>query len=149
MEGVPEGIARLVRERRWAALCTLNGGAPAASMVAFAPEPGLAGLFLHLSGLSLHTRNLLADPRASLAIGDPDTGEGDPQLLPRVSLAGQVVLLDPESAEWDAAREIYVARFPDAAPRFELGDFRLFFFIPEEARFVGGFAKARSYRWGT
>jgi len=146
---VPEGIALLVRERRWAALATLDDGAPLASMVAYAPEPGLAGLFLHLSELSLHTRNLLADPRASLVITDPDGGEGDPQLLPRVSLTGGVVLLDPDSAEWRAAREIYVARFPDALPRFDLGDFRLFFFVPDEARYVGGFAKARRYRWGT
>lgn len=149
MTEVPTDIARLLRERRWAALGTLNAGAPLASMVAYAPEPGLAGLFMHLSGLSLHTRNLLADPRSSLVVTDPDTGTGDPQLLPRVGLTGSVVLLEPGSAEWREARGIYVGRFPDAEPRFDLGDFRLFFFVPEEARYVGGFAKARSYRWGT
>ncbi len=149
MSEVPAEIARLVRERRWAALATLNGGAPLASMVAFAPEPGLAGLFLHLSGLSLHTRNLLEEPRCSIVITDPDLGTSDPQLLPRVGITGSVVLLEPGSAEWREAKEIYVGRFPDAEPRFDLGDFRLFFLVPEDARYVGGFAKARSYRWGS
>ena len=79
-------IARLVLSKRWGALATLNDGAPLASMVAYAPEPEIAGILMFLSGLSAHTRNLLDDPRCSLVVTEADPGKGDPQTLPRVSL---------------------------------------------------------------
>ena len=132
--------ARLVLEERWGSLATLDGGTPVATMVAYAAEPSLGGLLFHLSGMAAHTRNLLEEPRCSLAITRPDTGKGDPQLLPRVSLRGQAVPIDDEAVE--EARALYIARFPDSEQRFELGDFALFRFVPEEARYVGGFARA-------
>jgi len=135
-------IARLVLARRWGAIATLNDGAPLASMVAYASEPGLDGLLLFLSGLSLHTRNLAADPRASLVVGDPDPGSDDPQTLPRVSLQGRVTEISREARGFPAAWARYVARFPEAAPRLELGDFVLLRLVVEEARYVGGFARA-------
>jgi len=134
--------ARLVQEERWAALATLDGGLPLSTMVAYTPEPGLGGLVMFLSGLAAHTRALLADPRCSLAVTRPDGGKGDPQLLPRVSIQGRVEALEPESKEHAAAKALYLARFPDAEPRFELADFVLFRFVPSEARYVGGFARA-------
>ena len=137
-------IARLVLGQRWGAVATLEGGAPVASMVAYATEPGLGGLLFFVSQLSAHTRNMLADPRVSLAITTPDTGEGDPQLLPRVSLQGRVTEIPREAPEFGAAGTLYVDRFPDAAMRFELRDFRLLRFVVEEARYVGGFARAVS-----
>lgn len=135
-------IARLVLSQRWGALATLNDGAPLASMVAYAPEPGLAGLLLFLSGLSLHTRNLTADPRTSLVVGQPDPGTGDPQTLPRVSLQGRALEISREAQEFGTAWGHYVARFPEAAPRLNLGDFMLLRLIVDEARYVGGFARA-------
>lgn len=135
-------IARLVLKQRWGALATLDSGAPLASMVAYAPEPDLSGLLLFLSGLSVHTQNLLADPRASLAVSEPDSGTGDPQTLPRVSLQGAAAVIARESAGFGPAWARYVERFPDAAPRLDLGDFQLFRLTPAEARYVGGFARA-------
>ena len=137
-------VVRLILDERWGAVATLNDGEPLASMVAYAPEPKLDGVLFFLSQLSQHTRNLLADPRASLAITRPDTGEGDPQLLPRVPLTGRVEVIDRDSAGWGPASAVYVSRFPDAAPRFELGDFLLLRLRPAAARYVGGFARAFS-----
>ena len=134
--------ARLVLEERWASLATLDGGLPLATMVAYAPEPGLGGLVLFLSGLAAHTRALLEDPRCSLAVTRPDGGKGDPQLLPRASIQGSVDVLEPETKEHAEAKALYLARYPDAEPRFELADFVLFRFVPSEARYVGGFARA-------
>lgn len=138
-------VARLVKSQRWAAMATIDGGAPLASMVAYAAEPGLGGLLLFLSQLAAHTRNLLESNQASLAISAPDTGEGDPQLLPRVSLRGTIAPVPRDSGEFAHAAERYVERFPDAAMRFQLGDFVMFRFVPEEARYVGGFARATTY----
>ena len=134
--------ARLVLRERWAAIATLNEGAPLVSMVAYAPRPDLSSLILFLSEMSAHTRNLLEDPRASLAITTPDDHSGDPQLLPRVTLDGKAELLAPESRAYADAKALYLARFPDAAPRFDMADFHLFAFEPTSARYVGGFARA-------
>ena len=134
--------ARLVLGERWAAIATLDEGRPLATMVAYAPEPRLGGLLMLLSGLAAHTRALVDDPRCSLAVTRPDTGKGDPQLLPRVSLQGSVQVLEADSPEHAEGKALYLARFPDAEPRFDLADFVLFRFVPEEARYVGGFARA-------
>jgi putative heme iron utilization protein len=135
---------RLLLEQRWAALATLHEGAPHASMVAYAAEPGLDGLLVFLSGLSAHTHDLLADPRASLVVSAPDSGSGDPQLLPRIGVQGRAIPIDRRSEAFPPAGDRYVARFPEARPRFSLADFVLFRFVPEEARYVGGFARATS-----
>ena len=135
-------VARLIVTSRWAALATLDDGSPLASMVAYAPEPGLAGLLFFLSGLSLHTQNLLADPRGSLAVSEPDPGTGDPQTLRRVTLSGRVEEIPRDTAAFAADWASYVGRFPDAEPRLALGDFRLFRLVVDEARYVGGFARA-------
>src|SRR5512140_1537945 len=134
--------ARLILEERWAALATLDGGLPLATMVAYAPEPSLTGLLMLLSGLAAHTGALLADPRCSLAVTRPDAGTGDPQLLPRVSIQGSAIALEADEPQYGAAKRTYLARFPDAEPRFDLADFVLFRFVPAEARYVGGFARA-------
>jgi putative heme iron utilization protein len=136
--------ARLFLTRRWAALATIEDGAPLATMVACAPEARLDSVLLLLSELSQHTRNLLADPRASLVVSDPDGGDGDPQLLPRATLIGEARPISSESGDFDAARTLYLSHFPDAEVRFELADFHLFRFVPSAVRYVGGFARAAS-----
>jgi hypothetical protein len=136
--------ARLILAGRWAAIATLEQGTPLASMVAYAPEPSLRGLFLLLSELSQHTRNLLEDPRVSLVVSEPDTGDGDPQLLPRATLTGEARPIPPDSPEHAGAASVYLGRFPDAGMRFELADFHLFRVVPSDIRYVGGFARAFS-----
>lgn len=137
-------VADLVLAQRWAALAVVQDGAPVASMVAYAAEEGLEALVLFLSGLAVHTGALLRDPRASLAVTTPDSGRGDPQTLRRVSLAGRAIPVDRDAPEFERAWRAYEARFPEASPRLALGDFVLFRFFPESARYVGGFARAVS-----
>jgi putative heme iron utilization protein len=136
--------ARLFLTRRWAALATIEDGAPLATMVAYAPEARLDGLLMLLSELAQHTRNLLADPRVSLVVSDPDGGDGDPQLLPRATLVGEARPIARDTAEFAAARTLYLSSFPDAEMRFELADFHLFRLAPSAVRYVGGFARAAS-----
>ena len=138
-----QAARRLVLESRWAALATVDSdGAPHASWVAYVPEPGSGNLLLHLSGLAAHTGNLLAEPRAALGISAVDSGVGDPQTLPRVTLQGRAEVLDRDSAAWSAAGKHYIERLPDAAPLFGFADFVLFRFVVVGGRYVGGFARA-------
>lgn len=135
-------LAQLIRGQRWAALATLHENAPFASMVAYAPEADFSGFLLHLSRLAPHTRNLLADPRASLVIGEPDTGGNDPQTLGRVSVQGTVIELTRGSTDYTDARERYLEHLPEAEQLFGFGDFMLFRLLPADARYTGGFARA-------
>lgn len=134
--------ARLLAASRWAALAVLHDGAPAAAMTSFALAPEGAALYVHLSQMALHTRALLEEPRAAFVVSAPDTGEGDPQTIPRLSLSGIALALVPGTPEFDAGRRAFVGRFPEAEERFALADFILFRFEPSEARWVGGFGRA-------
>ena len=135
-------IAALIHGQRQAALGTLRDGAPYVSMVAYAEEPDFGGFLLHLSRLAAHTQQALADPRASLMICEADRQHDDVQTLARLTLTGVVLPLASASYEYEAARACYLAKLPAAAPLFGFPDFALYRFVPEEARYIGGFARA-------
>jgi putative heme iron utilization protein len=147
MSAISREAAALIRAHRWAALATLDAGEPLASMVAYALEPGGGALVFHVSQLAQHTRNLLEHPRAALAISEPDALEGDPQRLQRVTVTGTASVLRRNDPAYLAAAEAYIDRFPDAQMRFDLGDFLLVRFTAEDARYVGGFARAARFAW--
>ena len=139
-------LIKLLRDHRWAALATLgDNGAPEASMVAYASDDQQTALYLHLSQLATHSRNLQSHPDASLVISEADTGDGDPQQLARLTLFGQVTLLERDTPGYEEAKRCYLQRLPTATPLFDFADFRLFRFVIHKARFVGGFAQAHSY----
>ena len=138
-------IVALLAARRWAALATRDGaGDPVASRVAYAVAPDGTGLLLHLSRLAAHTRNLEGHPRVSLVVSQGDDGRTDPQTLARLSIAADARLIDSHEACYEGARRRYVARLPAAEARFGFADFGLYLLTPCGARWVGGFARARS-----
>jgi putative heme iron utilization protein len=147
MSAITREAAALIRAQRWAALATLDDGRPLASMVAYALDEKKGVLLFFVSQLAQHTRTMLDSPQVSLAITEPDGGEDDPQRLQRVTLAGTVAVVSRSADDFHALAQTYVDRFPDALPRFELGDFHLFRFTPAEARYVGGFARASRFTW--
>ncbi len=115
--------ARLLASSRWAALAVVVDGAPAAAMTSYSLAPVGAALYVHLSQMALHTRALLAEPRAALVVSAPDPGDGDPQSLPRLSLSGVALALVPGTPDYEAGKAACVARFPGAEERFALADF--------------------------
>lgn len=115
-------------------------GYPYGSLTPFALSARGAPLLL-LSGLAAHTKNLLADPRACLFVGDRSAAE-DPLAGARASLLGRAARLGPADEAEGRAR--YVARHPKAAAYFELRDFALWELAVEEARLISGFG---SMRW--
>jgi heme iron utilization protein len=137
-------LAALLRRQRVAALGTLAAdGTPFVSMVPFAVEPGRVRLVIHVSDLAPHTRHLLERPAVSLLVQQGEV-EGEPvHALPRVSLQASAEALDPDSEDWVACRAAYLARFPEAEPMTQLGDFRFVGLDVLEARQVAGFGAAR------
>ena len=138
-------LRSLLQNQRVAALGTLDtDGFPFVSMVPFAVEPASAQLVIHVSGLAVHTRNLQTTPRVSLLVMQAEVTGEPVHALARVTLEGVATVLERESAAWRQARDAYLARFPDAQPMTELGDFMFVGVAVQGARQVAGFGAARS-----
>jgi heme iron utilization protein len=134
-------LRQLIQNRMTAALGTLHEGGPFVSMVPYAV--GRAGSFiLHVSRLAAHTRDMMDHPDVSLLITEPEGSGKMPQALARVTVQGRAQGLERDSEKNTEAREIYLSRFPDAAPLFEFSDFKIFVIEPVSARVIAGFGQA-------
>ena len=117
-------------------------GFPYGSVTPYALSAQGAPLLL-LSRLAAHTKNLLADPRASLFVGDRSAAE-DPQAGARISLLGRVAPLPAgDAAAVEDARGRTLAIWPRAADSLALGDFSFWRLEIEEARLIAGFGEIR------
>jgi putative heme iron utilization protein len=128
-------LRELLEREQQGVLATLSarrGGWPFASVTPFATDADGDPLLL-LSELAEHTRNVRADPRASLFVQDSAALE-DPQAGARVTLLGRL-----ETADARAAKQRYFQRHPRAAEFAGLGDFHMWVLHVSEARFVNGF----------
>lgn len=109
-------------------------GYPFASALAFVPDECHRPVFL-LSSLAEHTKNLVANPCASLLM----TGTAEQNVL-----AGARMTIVGDAARFDATDELR-ARFlryqPDAEQYLALGDFAFFRLQPKRTRHIGGFAQ--------
>lgn len=90
---------------------------------------------LLISRLAVHSRNLAADPRASLLVAE--AADDDPLAIGRVTLVGRVAAVPaPERA---ACRDDYLRRQPSAQAWVDFGDFAFHRLHVEAAYFVAGF----------
>ncbi|MDX6410268.1 MAG: hypothetical protein QOE13_3339 [Gaiellaceae bacterium] len=112
-------------------------GDPWCSLVVYGPTAEGNPVLL-VSTLAEHGRNLLADPRASLAISDP-SAPGDPLDRPRITLAGRAVR--PEGDVAEAALDAHVAAVPAARLYAGWDDFSVWVLEVQRVRWVGGFAR--------
>lgn len=137
-------VRALLDSQPVAALGTLHDGAPFVSMVPFALLHDVPGLVIHVSGLAAHTKDMLAEPRVSVMVMAVPSAEVPPQSLARVTLQGEATYIPDDSPNHGAAKQAYLARFPSSEQTFALGDFAMFAIRPATARFVGGFAQAKT-----
>ncbi|MEI8259225.1 MAG: DUF2470 domain-containing protein, partial [Deltaproteobacteria bacterium] len=117
----------------------LHAGWPFGSLAPFAVTRS-GDVALALSDLAEHTKNLRADPRASLFVMD----DGDPrpdaaQATPRLTILGHVSR--PEGDVLRDARARYVARFPEADEYLAKLDFRMYVLTALHVRLVAGFGR--------
>lgn len=117
-------------------------GWPLGSLVSYALDGVGRPVFL-FTELAQHTRNLRADPRASLFV--QESGARNPQSSGRLALLGTLTLVP--GGEMSEARERYVAVHPEGKSFAELGDFLFWHMNVEDVHVVGGFAKAGWMSW--
>lgn len=138
-------LRALLTSQRVASLGTLDvNGMPFVSMVPFAIDPASACLIIHVSGLAPHTRNLQTAPQVSMLVMQAEVAGEPVHALPRVTLEGTARVLAAGSDDWSGARASYLARFPEAEPMTQLGDFMFVAIAVAAARQVAGFGAART-----
>jgi putative heme iron utilization protein len=87
---------------------------------------------------------MLVNSEVSLLVTEPEASGKVPQALARVTIQGKAEILDRDSEKYSDAREVYLSRFPDAAPLFEFSDFSIFVIQPVSARVIAGFGQAET-----
>lgn len=139
-------LRALLVERSVATLATLHEGRPAASMIPFAVHvsDGAPVLVTHVSSLAAHTRDMLASPDVCLLVTAAESPGQMPQSLARVSLPAVATFVPPDHPDHAPLKATYLAKFPDAADLFMLGDFSIVALTPTSARLVAGFARAHT-----
>ncbi len=135
----------IVRCALKAALATLDSSGnqtkprPHASLVTVATDVTGAPLML-LSTLAVHTRNLEADPRASLLF-DGTGHDGDPLAGGRVTLNGTVEKTNDPDAE---AR--FLSRHPNSEMYASFSDFAFFKLSLTHTHYIGGFGRIINFK---
>ena len=126
----------MVRRGLKGALATVDAatGAPYSSMILLATDIGGAPLTL-ISTLARHTRNLAANPVASLMI-DLSNAAGDAESGGRITLAGR---LTPVAKE--VAKVRFLARHPASAGYADFADFAFYRLEIDTAHMIEGFGR--------
>lgn len=133
---VAEAARSFLRGRHAGTLATLSvrlPGYPFGSVVPYALDADARPVLL-ISALAEHTRNLAADPRASLVV---HAYAEDVQAGPRLTLVGDATPVPQD----DAACERYLRRFPDADRLVAMGDFSFHRIVARRLLFVQGFGR--------
>jgi heme iron utilization protein len=133
-----ERVRTLLYLGRIGSLSTLSTklpGFPFGSVMPYGLDENGHPVFL-ISTMAMHTQNLLADPRASLLVTQPDAG-GDPLGAARVTLMGNVLTVpERDIAE---SRRLYLARYPNSKNWVDFKDFSFYRMDVVDVYYVGGF----------
>lgn len=136
-----ERARTLVASQGRGALSTIAlspAGTPFGSVISYGLDSAGQPCFF-VSTMAEHTRNLEADPRASLLVVEDTPASADPLASGRVTLLGHVeAVTDP--AERAGARAGYLAANPNAF-YVDYGDFRCLRLVVTDIRYVGGFGR--------
>jgi putative heme iron utilization protein len=157
MEEMPKDVLRptdadavalaksLIRTARYGTIATIEPGtgAPQATRVGMSTDIDGAPIIL-TSRLTAHTKALLTDPRCSVLVGEP--GTGDPLAHARVTLACLAREIVRETDENARIKGRYLRHSPKAALYADLGDFRFFRLEPQSASLNAGFGRAYALR---
>jgi hypothetical protein len=145
-----EAVHALLAAERHGVLCTAHsrhGGWPFGSLAPYALTAQRDPVFL-FSSIAEHTRNLLADARASLLVHDGRALDR-PLAGARATLMGTAGV--PAGAARRDALDAYLARFPESGEWATAHDFAPFVLRVERVRWIAGFGsmgwiEARDWR---
>jgi putative heme iron utilization protein len=133
-----ERARTLMHSGRIGSLSTISRkqpGFPFGSLMPYGLDREGRPIFL-ISTMAMHTQNLLADPRASLFVTEPDSS-GDALGSSRVTLIGSANRVpEPELAD---VRTAYLTGYPDSKYWVDFEDFFFYRLDVLDVYYVGGF----------
>ncbi len=101
-------LARLMKTQQVAALGTMHDGYPEVSMVTYLPAPDFSRVYIHISGLARHTKNIQKQPAVGVMICEGNGQGKDPQTLACLSLQGEARVLDLSEPEYARIKAGYL-----------------------------------------
>jgi putative heme iron utilization protein len=134
VSGQSTGVLSTVSGTHGEAQPAATAGYPYGSFLTFALDAGQP-VFL-ISRIAEHTRNLAADPRASLLVHE--TGKADPLANGRVTLLGRGRKLERPAA---SAREAFLSAHAQASYYVDYADFDFWTLDVEAVRYIGGYGR--------
>ncbi|MFH7027761.1 MAG: HugZ family protein [Heteroscytonema crispum UTEX LB 1556] len=126
-----------------AIISTVNAeGMPNASYAPFVMDES-KNIYIYVSGLSSHTKNIYANPNVSVMFIEDETKSKQIFARSRLIFDCRASLIERESDEWNKIVAQFQTRFGEIIEMLRgLGDFRIFKLTPSEGRFVIGFGAA-------
>lgn len=100
-------------------------------------------IYIFVSGLSAHTKNLHATQQASALFVEDESKTQQMFARKRLSYRCKATLLERESEQWSAIATQFLERFGNIVEvMMGLPDFRIFQLRPQTGQFVVGFGRA-------
>ncbi|MBG1267654.1 HugZ family pyridoxamine 5'-phosphate oxidase [Nostoc sp. WHI] len=100
-------------------------------------------IYIYVSGLSTHTKNLYANPHVSVLFIEDESKSNLIFARRRLSFDCTATLIDRETDKWNQIVEQFQGQFGQIIEVLRgLPDFRIFQLTPSEGRFVVGFGAA-------
>jgi len=97
-------------------------------------------VYIFVSGLATHTRNLYANSQACILFIDDESKTEQIFARRRLTFDCSASLIERETSEWNQIADRFEERFGDMIQVFRgLADFRIFKLTPHQGRFVAGF----------
>ncbi|MDF5710346.1 MAG: pyridoxamine 5'-phosphate oxidase family protein [Nostoc sp. S4] len=117
-------------------------GIPNASYAPFVMDDS-KNIYIYVSGLSTHTKNLYANPHVSILFIEDEANSKQIFARSRLSFDCTASLIERETDKWNQIVEQFQDRFGQMIEILRgLSDFRIFQLTPNEGRFVVGFGAA-------
>jgi len=100
-------------------------------------------IYIYVSGLSTHTKNLYANPHINVLFIEDEAKSNLIFARRRLSFDCTATLIERETDDWNQIVEQFQGRFGEIIEVLRgLSDFRIFQLTPSEGRFVVGFGAA-------
>jgi putative heme iron utilization protein len=117
-------------------------GIPNASYAPFVKDE-LKNIYIYVSGLSTHTKNLDVNPHVSVLLIEDESQSNQIFARRRLNFDCTATLIERETDQWNKIVDQFQERFGEIIEVLRgLADFRIFRLTPYEGRFVIGFGGA-------
>jgi putative heme iron utilization protein len=142
LKSTVRALQAMLDQQRILTLAVQTAQGPYAGLLPFVPVAEYSAVLVHASKLARHTHGLTAGAQAGILVHEQDGPGKDPLQIERLMLDCTVQPFERKSAECEAGRELYLARFPDSRITFKLGDFTLYRLQFVAGTYVAGFGRA-------